>query len=153
MYRTTSKSLDRRLSKDEQLVYMKCFVPKSLADLQRVTSLEQETLKTTLERLIALGFLREMTDKVVQLVNPKATLTPETMNESTLSRAKRKLSGELERVLAAQSEAFVPELQRAQSIPELKGTARKILVKLRLTVSQAAAKEFETSIGSLLDEV
>jgi hypothetical protein len=151
MYRTTSKSLDKRLAKDEQLVYLKCFVPKSFADLRRLTSLDEKTLETVLANLVALGFLREMTNDIAVSVNPKATRTPEMPFEDALARAKRKIQSDLERVLGAAAAPFVADVQNTQSVGELKGVVKKILLKLKLTVSQNAAKELETSVQALLD--
>ncbi len=153
MYRTTSKSLDKRLSKEEQLVYLKCFVPKSLGDLRRITSLEEKTLESALTNLMALGFLRELTNAVASSVNPKATLTPETLGEDVLARSQRKLTEELGRLLGLQAQAFQREVDRTQSIAELKGIARKILVKLRLTISQSVAKDFEAATQKIFVDV
>jgi hypothetical protein len=149
MYRTTPKSLDKRLSKEEQLVYLKCFVPKSLADLRRLTLLDEATLESTLSRLIGSGFLYELTNTIA--VNPKATLTAEMMTENALDKAKQKVQRELERSLGVQATPFVREVQAVGSIAELKGVVKKILLKLKLTVSQKAAKEVEMNVGSILN--
>jgi hypothetical protein len=151
MYSTTSKVLDKRLSKEEQLVYMKCFVPKSSSDLSRTTGLEASVLERTLASLVEAGYLRELSNTLSNTFNPKATWTPE-VQETPLGKAKRKLQGDLERILGGQADAFKQELLGAPGVAELRGVSRKILLKLKLTVSQKAAREFEASIAAHLGD-
>jgi hypothetical protein len=152
MYSTTSKVLDKRLSKEEQLVYMKCFVPKSFADLDRTTGLGPDLLERALKNLVSAGYLRELSNTVPSTFNPKVTLTPEHSQENPLDRAKRKLQEDLGRTLGSQADTFNKEMQAAPSVAELRGVSRKILLKLKLTVSQRAAREFEASIQSNLGD-
>jgi hypothetical protein len=152
MYRTTSKVLDKRLSREEQLVYLKCFVPRSLADLSRTTGLDKHVLGRTLEGLVSAGYLRELSNALPDTFNPKATLTPEHAQETPLDRAKRKLQEDLGRILGGQADAFNKEMQAAPGIAELKGISRKILLRLKLTVSQKAARDFEASLQTHLGD-
>ena len=148
MYSTTSKVLDKRLSREEQLVYLKCFVPKSLADLTRLTGLETGVLERTLQSLLASGLLRQLSNNLAH--NPKATMTSESLQEAPLEKAKRSLGAELERLLGSQAEALKGDIQTARSVAELKGTVRKILLKLKLTMSQKVAREFEATVQAVL---
>lgn len=152
MYSTTSKVLDKRLSREEQHVYLKCFVPKSFTELSCLTGLEGSVLEQALNKLVAAGYLRQLSNTIPTTLNPKATLTPEHIQETPLDRASRKLQGELERLLGTQADALNRELQAAQSVADLKGVSRKILLKLKLTVSQNAAREFEASMHALLGD-
>jgi DNA-binding MarR family transcriptional regulator len=139
MYVQTSKILTSTLSREERQIFFRCHSPKSLDDLRKSTGLDDGQLERALKNLVLSGLLKHVTNEAA----PKTkTAFPK---EDALTRAKKQFQRELERVLGARADKFSKDIQAAETLTEFEEVTRKLLLKLKLTISKEAAKELEAS--------
>jgi len=66
-----------------------------------------------------------------------------------LVAAKAQLAAILKAELGEHAAKFLPEIERKQSLGELEEWSRKLVIKLKLTLSQKAANALEAHLRSL----
>ncbi|GIW39277.1 MAG: hypothetical protein KatS3mg075_758 [Meiothermus sp.] len=148
IYRQTTKSLDILLSRDERLVYSLCREAISDVVLAQRTQLAHEAIDKALSTLVAHGLI-ERIDLSHDPQNRSSNSQPIASAPDPLVEAKTRLASVLTTELGNQAAKFLPEIESKKDLRELEEWSRKLILKLRLTMSQKAADSLEARLKSL----
>lgn len=141
-YRQTSKVLDIFLNREERLVCTLCQEAVSDLVLAQRTQLAPEILQQLLTHLLEQGLI----EKVSTNQEPARPLI-DSPNPLTITKAR--LLTILQEELGEQASQFVLEVEHKEDIKALEEWSRKLILKLRLTMSQKAADSLEARLKSL----
>ncbi|MCS7068800.1 MAG: hypothetical protein N2Z75_05695 [Meiothermus sp.] len=142
IYRHTSKALDVLLSREERLVYALCREEISDALLAERTLLPLDTLRGILARLQAQGLI-----EAVASTQDAPRSKPEEPDALALKKAR--LIAALEAELGEKAQKYRAEVERMQTQTELEEWSLKLVLKLRLTISQKVAEALEARIKAV----
>ncbi|WP_297852670.1 hypothetical protein [Meiothermus sp.] len=148
IYRRTAKPLAILLGREERLVYSLCREEISDVVLAQRTSLALDVLEKILASLLEQGLIetvvasKDLSSEVLQS-------EPTTAFQDRLATTKAKLAEILEAELGQQAKKYLPELESKQSLTELEEWSYKLVLKLKLTISQKAATALEARLKSL----
>jgi hypothetical protein len=141
-YRQTSKALDIFLSREERLVYTLCREAVSDLVLAQRTQLAPETLQQLLAHLLEQGLIEEVGANQEPAPPPPAT-------PDQLAIIQARLLTILQEELGERASQFALEVERKEDIKVLEEWSRRLVLKLRLTMSQKAADALEARLQSL----
>ncbi|GIW24396.1 MAG: hypothetical protein KatS3mg069_0663 [Meiothermus sp.] len=116
--------------------------------LAQRTSLALDVLEKILASLLEQGLIetvvasKDLSSEVLQS-------EPTTAFQDRLATTKAKLAEILEAELGQQAKKYLPELESKQSLTELEEWSYKLVLKLKLTISQKAATALEARLKSL----
>lgn len=144
IYRQTAKSLDTLLSRDERIVYLLCREEISEATLTQRTQLDPDILSKTLADLLERGLIEKVISSPSTANSPPPTPSPD-----KLAATKIQLMTFLEAELGEGAAKFLTQIESKQALGELEEWSRKLVLKLRLTLSQKAADALEARLQSL----
>jgi hypothetical protein len=148
IYRQTAKTLNILLNRDERLVYSLCREETSDIVLAQRTQLPLDVLDETLSALLEHGLIEKVASS--QEVASRSLDSPhDTPLPDKLSTTKAQLAAILEAELGEQAKKFLSEIESKQNLGELEEWSRKLVLKLRLTLSQKAANTLEARLQSL----
>lgn len=177
LYQQTSKRLDVFLSREQRLVYTLCREVISDVVLAQRTQLALDVVQGILAELQEKGLVEQIAGSPPRAestagmgrsgegvesssAHAVATPSPETAisgqsgqtseDALRLKTAKAQFMAALEAVLGSQAHKYQQELEAKQSLAELEEWGRKLVLKLRLTVSQKAAQALDEKLKSLL---
>ncbi len=141
IYRQTARPLDTLLGREERLVYTLCQQETSDVVLAHRSGLALDRLEEVLKTLQARGL-------VELLVSSEKTsgLKQAPAQTGALDQAKTRLVKVLQSSLGTQASRYVQEIEAAVSLAELEERALKQVLRLRLAVSQEAARTLEAEI-------
>ncbi len=142
IYRQTDKVLDILLSREQRLVYSLCREEISDVVLAQRTQLALDVLSTILSSLLEHGLIETVA------TTPQAS-TARSRETDRLAEVKAQLMATLGAELGERAQKYQPEVQSKQSLSELEEWSRKLVLKLRLTISQKAADTLETRLQAL----
>lgn len=146
IYRQSTKALDILLNRDERLVYSLCREEISDIVLAQRTQLPLDVLNKTLSALLEHGLI----EKVASSQDPPSRSSdPQPTVPTKLDSTKAQLFAILETELGERAKKFLPEIESKQNLGELEEWSRKLVLKLRLTLSQKAANMLEARLQSL----
>lgn len=146
IYRQSTKALDILLNRDERLVYSLCREEISDIVLAQRTQLPLDVLNKTLSALLEHGLI----EKVASSQDPPSRSSdPQPTVPTKLDTTKAQLFAILETELGERAKKFLPEIESKQNLGELEEWSRKLVLKLRLTLSQKAANMLEARLQSL----
>jgi len=148
IYRQTSRALDIFLSRDERLVYTLCREEISDIVLAQRTQLPLDVLNKALSALLEYGLI-EIVASSQNAPSQPADPQPDTPTLDKLVATKAQLAAILKAELGEHAVKFLPEIERKQSLGELEEWSRKLVIKLKLTLSQKAANALEAHLRSL----
>jgi len=148
IYRQTSKALDIFLNRDERLVYALCREEISDIVLAQRTQLPLDVLNNTLSALLEHGLI-EIVVSSQNAPSQPADPQPATPTPDKLVATKAQLAAILKAELGEHAAKFLPEIEQKQSLGELEDWSHKLVIKLRLTLSQKAANALEARLQSL----
>lgn len=172
LYQQTSKRLDVFLSREQRLVYTLCREVISDVVLAQRTQLALDVVQGILAELQEKGLVEQIAGsppfgvrtparhevdrppaEEVKRSSPEAAISGHIGQTSEdglrLKTAKAQFMAALEAVLGSQAHKYQQELEAKQSLAELEEWGRKLVLKLRLTVSQKAAQALEERLKSL----
>lgn len=141
-YRQTSKALDIFLNREERLVYTLCREAVSDQLLAQRTQLAPEVLQKLLAHLLEQGLIEEVS------TNQKPASPPANPSDQ-LAITKSRLLAILQEELGGRASQFALEVEGKEDLRALEEWSRKLVLKLRLTMSQKAADAFEARLRSL----
>lgn len=141
-YRQTSKVLDIFLDREERLVYVLCREAVSDQLLAQRTQLASETLNKLLAHLLEQGLIEKISAHQ-ELASPPADPPDQ------LAITKSRLLTILQEELGERASQFASEALRKEDLKALEEWSRKLVLKLRLTMSQKAADALEARLQSL----
>ncbi len=148
IYRQTAKTLDFLLNRDERLVYSLCREEISDIVLAQRTQLPLDVLNKTLSALLEHGLIEKVASSPE--VASRSLDSPSVMPlPDKLSTTKAQLAAILEAELGERAKKFLSEIESKQNLGELEEWSRKLVLKLRLTLSQKAANTLEARLQSL----
>ena len=143
----------RRLAREELKVYTTCRSVASIETISSKTGLRQEQVIQILNQFVLEELVDVMDSNGVKLETktPKAkeaskenTLTPDNEESATdgeLASLRQKLVNSLHSYLSAkEAKLYYDELKTCKSKDELKETAHKMAIKIKLTLSKPASK-------------
>ncbi len=142
VYKHTAKALDILLSREERLVYALCREEISDVLLAQRTHLPLDFLQSILIHLLE----QNLIEVVVGTPN---TPTAEPKATDPLATTKAQLMAALEAELGEKAKKYHGEVEGKQSLSELEEWSSKLILKLRLTISQKAAGALEARIKAL----
>lgn len=148
IYRQSTKALDILLNRNERLVYSLCREEISDIVLAQRTQLPLDVLNKTLSALLEHGLI----EKVASSQDPPSRSSdpqPIVPTLTKLDTTKAQLFAVLETELGERAKKFLPEIESKQNLGELEEWSRKLVLKLRLTLSQKAANMLEARLQSL----
>lgn len=143
-FRHTSKTLDILLNREQRIVYSLCRQDISKDELATKTQLAPDVLDSTLSALIAFGLIEQLVPSA-----PAFSPTAPSPDPDRLAETKAKLLTALQATLGSRAANYTAEIQSKQSMSDLEEMALRLVIKLRLTVSQQAASSLETTIRNL----
>ncbi|RIH83151.1 hypothetical protein Mlute_02279 [Meiothermus luteus] len=138
IYRQTQKPLGVFLSREQRLIYSLCREEVSDILLAQRSGLALDLVRQILSELCAQGLVERVTGEEAKEPAP-----------SPLEAARTRLREALQATLGEQAAQYLPELEAKQSLAELEGWARRLLIKLRLTISQKAAGVLEAELKKI----
>ncbi len=141
-YRQTSKALDIFLHREERLVYTLCREAVSELVLAQRTQLAPEVLQQLLTHLLEHGLIEEVRAN-------QEPARPPTDPPNPLAITKARLLTILQEELGERASQFAPEVERKEDLKALEEWSRRLVLKLRLTMSQKAADALEARLRSL----
>lgn len=142
IYRHTSKALNILLSREERLVYAMCREEISDVLLAQRTHLPLDALQGILAHLLEYGLIET-------IAGTQGTPSVKPEESDPLAPVKAQLFAALEAELGAKAEKYRSEIEQKQSLAELEEWSHKLVLKLRLTISQKAAEALEARIKTL----
>ncbi|RDI95802.1 hypothetical protein DV704_05895 [Meiothermus sp. QL-1] len=135
VYRQSPKPLKILLSREERLIYTLCREEISDVLLAERTGLALDVVQEILLRLCQQGLL----EVVVQ--GPSSP--------SPLQSAQERLMRALEAALGPKAQAYAAEIQSKASLGALEEYSRKLVLRLRLTISRRAAEALEAELKKI----
>ncbi|MCS7059149.1 MAG: hypothetical protein NZ849_11315 [Meiothermus sp.] len=139
IYRQTQKPLGVFLSREQRLVYSLCREEVSDILLAQRSGLALDLVREILKQLCAQGLV-----ELVAEDREAGESIP-----SPLEAARIQLREALQAALGEQAVQYLPELETKQSLAELEEWARRLLIKLRLAISQKAASILEAELKKI----
>ena len=116
--------------------------------LAQRTQLPLDVLNNTLSALLEYGLI-EIVASSQNAPSQPADSQPDTPTLDKLAATKAQLAAILKAELGDHAAKFLPEIERKQSLGELEEWSHKLVIKLRLTLSQKAANALEAHLQSL----
>ncbi len=148
IYRQSTKALDILLNRNERLVYSLCREEISDIVLAQRTQLPLDVLNQTLSALLEHGLIVKVASSQEAPSRPLVP-PPSTPTTDRLDASKAQLFDILETELGERARKFLPEIESKQNLNELEEWSRKLVLKLKLTLSQKAANTLEARFQSL----
>lgn len=141
-YRQTSKALDIFLNREERLVYTLCREAVSDQLLAQRTQLAPEILDKLLAHLLEQGLIEQVSAH-------QEPAGPPADPPDQLAITKARLLTILQEELGGRASQFALEVEGKEDLRALEEWSRKLVLKLRLTMSQKAADALEARLRSL----
>ncbi|WP_018466642.1 hypothetical protein [Calidithermus timidus] len=148
IYRRTAKPLAVLLGREERLIYSLCQEEISDVVLAQRTNLALDVLEKILASLLELGLI-ETVVSTKNLPSENLQSEPKTALQERLAATKAKLTEILEAELGTHAKKYLPEIESKKSLAELEEWSYKLVLKLKLTISQKAAATLEARLKSL----
>ncbi|GEM82149.1 MAG: hypothetical protein KatS3mg074_551 [Meiothermus sp.] len=142
VYKQTAKALDVLLSREQRLVYSLCREEISDVVLAQRANLPLDFLQSILIHLLEQNLIE------VVVGTPNAP-TAEPKATDPLATTKAQLMAALEAELGEKAKKYQAEVEGKQSLSELEEWSLKLVLKLRLTISQKAADALEARVKAL----
>jgi len=143
-FRHTSKTLDMLLNRDQRWVYLLCRQEISKVELADKTLLAKDVLEATLLDLLGFGLIEQLTPSA-----PASSPPVPSPSLDRLAETKTRLLIALQASVGSRAANYTAEIQSKQSMADLEEMALRLIVKLRLTVSQQAASSLEATIRNI----
>lgn len=143
-YRQTSKALNIFLNREERLVYALCREAVSDQLLAQRTQLAPEMLDKLLAHLLEQGLIEQVSAH-------QEPAGPPADPPDQLAITKARLLTILQEELGGRASQFALEVERKEDLRALEEWSRKLVLKLRLTMSQKAADALEARLQSLFN--